>query len=452
MKLHPDDPRLTAYLLGELPADESAAVARAAAADPAIGLALRELESVQRLLTNTLAPATSALLPHQRDTVIRMARHADLADKVVQLASQRRSWKSFLVPLAVAAVIALATFLLLNSPATDPGKLVQQPEPPKPENWDQIPLEIALLPAPGPPDASIISQTTGTGAGTLAAQTAARDTALAKTGDAFLQKVTERLQQNPSPPAAALPPLTRRGSVPTVISASLPLPIHSGRASLSWITQAIRGTRQLPSPNAVRLEEILNNFNLRLVGTAAIAQGVSITTESLPCPWKPSATLLLVALRGDVNAAREVTATYHAAPAAVSLFRLLGFATVTGVKPGPLPSRLPAKAITTLAIEIEPAVFSTELGTIEWSVDGKPAAPVPVPRHSAAEPSDDARFGALLCTFGQWLAREQPDLVDSDLLASLARESTTPTLPPNRADLVKLIDQALKLPSGVSPR
>jgi hypothetical protein len=245
-----------------------------------------------------------------------------------------------------------------------------------------------------------------------------------------------------------------RGSVPVVITPALPLPIHAGRASLSWITHAIRTEGKLPTPNAVRLEEILNNFNLRPVGAAAISQGVCIATEALPCPWRPSATLLLVSIRGAADSSREVSATFHADPAAVALYRLLGFAPITGVKAGPLPTRLPAKAATTLAIEIEPSVFHAELGTIEWSINGTPAAPVQVTRHSAAEPSDDARFGALLCTFGQWLVRDQPDLVDSDLLASLASESASPSLPPDRADLLKLIDQALKIESknGVSPR
>ena len=449
MNLHPDDPRLTAYLLGELSADESAAVARAAAADPAIGLALRELQSVQRLLTNTLAPTDASLLPHQRASVLRTARQADLADRPVELASQRRSWKTFLVPLAAAAVVALAAVLLNNTPAPDSGKLVKNPPPPTPENWDQIPLEIALLPAPGPLDASTTAkpaaQATGTAAQTLADQAAARDTALAKTGDTFLQKVAQRLQQSPVPPASALPQLTLRGSVPVVTTPDLPLPIHSGRASLSWITHAIRTNARLPAPNAVRVEEILNEFNLRPVGAAAISQGVSVATESLPCPWKPSATLLLITFRGAVDSSREISATFHANPSAVSLYRLLGFAPVAGIKPGPLPTRLPAKATTTLAIEIEPSVIHPELGTIDWSIDGKPAAPIQVTRHSGDEPSDDARFGALLCTFGQWLAHDQPDLVDSDLLAALARESSSPTLASDRSALIELVGQALKL-------
>jgi hypothetical protein len=450
MKLHPDDPRLTAYLLGELSAKEAAAVERAAAAEPAITLALRDLERMQRILTNTLAPASHRLLPHQREQVCRQARQADQAGKVVILASQRKSWKTWLIPLSAAALITLAVFILIHTPAPDGGKLATPSNPPTNKNWDQVPLEVALLPAPGPADVSrsqgAPDQATGAAASnTLAEQAAARDAALAKTGDEFLRQVTERLQQTPPPAASALPAISPRNSVAASTTPTLALPIHAGRASLGWITQAVRGEHKLPAANIVRLEEILNSFALRPTGAAAISQGVSVTTESLSCPWKPSATLLLISIRGAADSAREVTTTFHADPAAVALYRLLGFAPVSGLSPGPLPSRLPAKAITTLALEIEPSATATTLGTIEWTIDGKSAAAIPVTHRLDVEPSDDARFASLLCTYAQWLVHDQPTFIDADLLAALARETVSATLPPDRTDLLTLIEQSLKL-------
>jgi hypothetical protein len=446
MKLHPDDPRLSAYLLGELPAAEAAEVEHAAAADPAIRFALRDLESVQRILTNTLAPATTCLLPHQRETIRRRARHADQSGKVVTLASQRKSWKPWLVPFAAAALVALATFILINTPTSDDPKSVKHPPAGTDKDWDQLPLEIALLPAPGPTDASRpITTGTTAAANNLAAQAAARDAAMAKTGDEFLHKIAERLQQSPPPSASALPALSLRQSVAAAATPTLPLPIHAGRASLGWIAHAIRDAHQLPAPNAVRLEEILNSFNLRPAGAAAIAQGVSITTESLPCPWKPSATLLLISIKGAADTARDVTATFHADPAAVAAYRLLGFAPVSGIAAGLLPSRLPAKATTTLALEIEPTSAATNLGSIEWTINGSAAAPIQIIHKLASEPSDDARFAAVLCSYAQWLVHDQPALIDATLLSSLARESASATLATDRADLLKLIGQSLEL-------
>jgi hypothetical protein len=445
MPLHPDDPRLTAHLLGELSADESAEVARAAAADPALGLALRQLEGLQRTLTATLAPAQTALFPHQREHILRAARQRDAADRVVSLPAPRRPWKSYLMPVAAAALVALATFIFIKLPKGADHDLGSA-KPTDPATWDRaVPLEIALLPAPGPPDTGA-GQATGTAANqSLAAQAAARDTALTTTGEAFLRKVADRLRQSPAPPADMLPRLTPRSPVTPEAQPLLPLPIHAGRASLGWITHAVRSEHRLPAANAVRLEEIINSFDLRPAGDAGVAAGASVASESLVCSWKPSATLLIIVIRGAADGPREVTAAFRPDPAGVARYRLLGFAPVAGIPAGALPGRLPAKTVTTLAIEIEPADNAGALGTIEWSVDGKPAPTVPVARHGAEEPSDDARFGALACTFAQWLTREQPDLIDPALVSALSRECAAPTLPPARADFLTLVAEALAL-------
>lgn len=283
------------------------------------------------------------------------------------------------------------------------------------------------------------------GPDSLAANAAARDAALAQSADDFFHRAADVLQHSPLPDAEALPGLSPRNSVAAATAPTLDLPIHAGRTSLGWITRAIRDGGQLPPPNAVRLEEILNSFTLRPAGCAAICRGVSITTESLPCPWKPSATLLLISIHGAADAAREVTATFHADPATVAYYRLLGFAPVIGLNPGPIPAHLPAKSLTTLALEIEPSAAATAFGSLEWTLDGQAAATIPVTRHLATEPSDDARFASLVCAFAQWLAHDHPVLIDAELLAALARETASATLPQDRADLLTLIGEALDL-------
>ena len=320
-------------------------------------------------------------------------------------------------------------------------------------------LPIALLPAPGPPDASLqpaasdaaesapdadpnltVSEPTP-----LAGHAAARDAALAQSPEGFFRDADVVLQQSPPPTAAALPVLTQRRAVTAAASPTLALPLLAGRASLGWIARAIRDEHQLPTPNAVRLEEILNNFTIRPAGCAAIYQGVSLTTESLPCPWKPSATLLLISIRGAADASHDVTATFHADPATVARYRLLGFALPEGLRSSPLPSLLPAKFLTSLVLEIDPSSNAAAFGSLEWSLDGQPAPAIPITHHRDAEPSDDARFAALICAFAQWLAHDQPALVDTEMLAALARETASATLPPDHADLLTLVDEALAL-------
>jgi len=305
-------------------------------------------------------------------------------------------------------------------------------------------LEVALLPAPGPPDASGSSQEARpTASSSLTKAAESRAAALQSDGDLFLRKVAERLTEVPPPTAGMLPKLEQRGPVPVASRANLDLPIHSGRSSLAWITHSIRTERKLPPSDAVRLEEVLNNFTLRPDGAAAIAQGVTLSTESVACPWKPSATLVIVSFRGASDTARDVTATFHADPSATRSYRLLGFAPVSGLAPGPLPTRLPAKAVTSLVIEVEPISPTADLGSIEWTVNNKAAPTIAIAGRGDSEPSDDARFAILVATYCQWLVGEPAGLVDADLVAAIARENVSDTMNADRADFLNLVDQTL---------
>ncbi len=445
MKLHPEDPRLTAWLLGELAAEDAAAIERAVAADPALRLAVGELEKTQRFLVDALAPAGKPeLLPRQRDLVLQAARESDRQSAPAGTTAPRGKAAPWLFPLAAAAVLTIAALALLNLPSPDDKSAKQDLPDTKPDGNPSI--EIALMPAPAPPEPGSGQNTPRpTASSSLMAAAKARSRSLEENGDLFLRKVAEQLAEAPVPSGKDLPPLVRRASVNAIEHPDLPLPVHAGRASLGWITRSIRGERKLPPANAVRTEEILNHFTLRPGGPASVARGVTLSTESVSCPWKPSSTLLLVSFRGAADTAREVTATYKANPAAVRSYRLLGFSTVAGNPAAKLPSGLPAKSVTSLVIEIEPASPTANLGTIEWTVAGQPAPIVSLIRQTDTEPSNDARFAALVCTFAHWLTSESGSTIDAELLSALARECASDTLPADRADFLNLINQALSL-------
>jgi hypothetical protein len=445
MKLHPEDPRLTALLMGELSADEATAVRHAVAADPALGLALRELESMQEFLTDTLAPKNLSLLPRQRDAILQAARHADSSGKVIPLQSQRKSLKPLLIPLAAAAVILPLIFLLSQFPGEVQPTVADAPAP-EPVPPAELPLEVALFPAPGPADAVTGATATArpTASAGLVRTSQARAAAMEENGDLFLRKVAERLAAAPPPQPEQLPLMRPRRPVIAADQPELQLPVHAGRASLDWVTRSIREDRKRPPVEAVRLEEILNHFTLRPAGPTAIARGVTLSTELIACPWRPSSLLLIVSFRGAANETRNISARLQANPAATQRYRLLGFANIPGLPPGPLPTRLPPANITSLAIEIEPSNPTEVLGTIHWTVDGEAAPPVPIQHQSDAEPSDDARFAALICTYAQWLTDELPGAIDTDLLAALARENVSDSLTADRTDFLNLIDQSLR--------
>lgn len=407
MNLHPEDPRLTAYVLGELAPEDAAAVQSAVAGDPALQAEVAEIRAIQRLLTDRLALPQESLLPRQRENVRRSARQAGFAGKALPFSRMANSLKPWLIPTAAAAVLAIATFILLRMPDPTPAPIASQ-----------APAPLSNAPVPETPAAPVVDA--------------------------------------PEPP-----PSLPRGPVVTADSPKLDLPVITAQSNLQTISQSIRGDGKLPAPESVRLEEILNSFPLRLNGVTAIARGpasgwhpdtrdagmsvhlATLSTEMLACPWKPSATLLLISLRGNAQQDTQVKMAFHPNLENVARYRLLGFTSAGGS--GKLPATLAANEVTTLAIEIEPSQPGTDFGSLEWTTDDQPAPAISLVHKLDSEPSNDARFAALACTFGQWLAGEQAGIIDADIVAALARENAAADLPADRADFLGLIDRSLNL-------
>jgi len=249
----------------------------------------------------------------------------------------------------------------------------------------------------------------------------------------------------PEPPAPVEPPpppFPRAGRRFAVADApDLPLPVVCRRGKLDAYTRLLHETEGRLSPDAIRPEELLNAFDLRPAGAAAIAKGTSLAVETLACPWKPSAVLLLARVENPGDTPREVGATLHLDGAAISRYRLIG--SPAGEPADPLPATLPPKSGISLLIELEPRATGTAMGEIRWSVDGSPVAPVALVRTPAAEPGNDARFAALLGAFSLWLANDQPEVIDDAVVAGLARECADEELPDDRKQALVLIARAL---------
>lgn len=422
MKLQPEDPRLTAHVLGELGPEDANAVERAVADDPVLAAEIVEIQTLQKLLTSGLNHRSEKLHPHQRENILRQSRLAAKKQNSISFSCVSERMKTWIIPASAAAVLTIATLILLRMPADEKKPQVHVETKAEPE--------ANHLPATGPTD---------TGA------------------------------RQPNPPAAsvdpALPALVQRGSVNATEYPLLDLPIQTGNASYGWITKSILVDHKLPPHNTVRLDEILNNFAFRMNGTSAIARSpaesphpdqrgsgvgtvaATLTTEMIACPWKPSSTLLFVSLRGGGAQAKacEVKLTYQTNPKNVARYRLLGFSPTEGSAPGAMPSTLLANSAITLAIEIEPSNSEADLGSLIWSTAGKDAPGITLIRKTDTEPSDDARFAALVCTYAQWLAGEEAGLIDDDIVSALARETASSTLPPERAEFLSLVDRSLHL-------
>ncbi len=413
MKIHPDDPLITSYVLGELEPADAKAVALAIAADLILQKRVEEITGTQRVLTESLRPPTEVLLPHQREKIRRNVRK--VRGPVGLLASRLRP-RMALAAAGIAAVLVLCGLMML-------GRLVKSNAP---------------------------------------QAHAAPDLAASET--------LPRVDSSPSPvPLPVLvPSLPAPKQLGYLTAAEIPLlelPLTASGASLTEVTDSIMNLGKRPGREAVRLEEMLNHFSLRFGGVTAVARGESnrwhpddregeeptavahaamLSAEMLACPWKPSSTLLLISLRGGPQGDAHVKFAYHANAQNVLRYRLLGFDPCEGRVLGTLPTQLAANGTSLLAIEIEPFRPAGELGVLEWSVDDQTAPSVSLVHRSDAEPSDDARFAALVCAFGQWLVGDESEVIDPDILVGLSREIRSDTLAGDRADFLQLVDRSLQ--------
>jgi anti-sigma factor RsiW len=412
MKIHPDDPLITSYVLGELEHAGAKAVALAIAADPLLQQRVAEITETQHVLTESIRPPTEVLLPHQREKIRRNGRRARGPAEEATRRLLGTRLRQALAAAGLVVILVVGGLMML-------GRSVKS-------NAPQV--------------------------------HAARD-----------RGASETSAQVDSPPASApvpsLPAPKLHGYLTAAEVPILELPLAASGASLTAVADSIMNLGKRPAREVVRLEEMLNHFYLRLGGLTAVARGglnrwhpddregeeptavvhaATLSAEMLACPWKPSSTLLLISLRGGPQGDAQVKLAYRANAQNVLRYRLLGFDPCEGRVPGTLPTQLAANGTCLLAIEIEPFRPAGELGVLEWSVEDQAAPAVSLVHRSDAEPSDDARFAALICTFGQWLAGDELEIIDSDTLTGLAREIRSDTLTGDRADFLRLIDRSLE--------
>jgi len=121
MKIEQDDPRWIAYVLGELSSKEAKQFDHAIAGDPALKLALKEIERSQADLLKFLGTESDTLLPRQRSAIMQAAREASGPGKIVSMKPQRKEFNIWAWPLAAAAVVTATMFIVTMLPAPETG-------------------------------------------------------------------------------------------------------------------------------------------------------------------------------------------------------------------------------------------------------------------------------------------------------------------------------------------
>lgn len=389
MSTPPSDQTITAYALGELAADEAAEMDNAVAQDPELAAEVEQIRSLQIHLTETLIIAPDHLSPQHREQILTATRASSAEAKIVSI-------KTWLFTLSAAAVLTFAFFF---------------------------------------------------------PQGVKKDSPIASTNPPSQTTPTPPIAPTPviEAPAENLPPKVARHAGRVAQQPSLDLPIYTEKSDIETLSAS----------EEISLTQLLNTFPLRLAGTATISRSnannwhpdnrssgmsthvATLATELIACPWNPSSTLLLIKLTGNGHQKCEAKVTYNADPKNVIQYRLLGFSEDPALTQNSGHSPLPINATTHLVIEIEPAQPYGNLGSLDWSTDDIPAPSIQLIRKRETEPSDDARFAALVSSFHQWRNKEQVGTLDDKMVLSLIRETSSPSLSPDKAKFLSIIEKSL---------
>lgn len=406
MKITPEDPRLSAYLLGELDAAEALEIERAAAADPALRLALKELERTASCLGDLLgAELPQKLHEPQRRAILRALAESEAAPVVVNLPSRRISLRPLLTGVAAAAVVAIAAVLTGRFDRAGGGGGMSD--------------EIALLPMPGP---EVVAGPTRVASGGETPRPAQVEQ-LAKAPGSYFGEAARRFERGPLPAATALTGTADAAGFSQ--SPEMRIPVVLGTGSAVWVRRWIREQSSLPPRDAVRVEEMVNSIR---VPTRTWNDGLGIGIEETPCPWNPQGRLIAVSTRavGD-QMGLEIRWQSGAARRVLGSF---GQRSDAG-----LPTVLPAGRGNLVLLELEDA--AADPGSLVIRQAGREES---ISLSAMVRPAGDfTRQAVAIATFGRWLRGESG--VDAAMVQSTAMASGDAVW----LDTRRLIDEALEI-------
>ncbi|MBT8044097.1 MAG: hypothetical protein KJO79_04020, partial [Verrucomicrobiae bacterium] len=255
MKIDLNDPRITAFALGELKGQDAIEIARAVRNDSRVRAAVDEVRDTSGMLMDVLGGGEAHLLtPEQRDTV----RKAGSSPVITDISSARVPfWKRPAVAgVGVAAAVAMMIYYIGGRPGAGPaGGSPDTLENPATWDWAAVDLESLTLPAD---PAGVLDSEPSRSSDALHAVSAA----ISDNTTRFRRELSERIEQlepGEISSAKSLPELDRDASQPwrsVEKGKPIPVPLASGATSWPWIKRSIMEQKKLPPPRAVRIEEM----------------------------------------------------------------------------------------------------------------------------------------------------------------------------------------------------
>ncbi len=379
-ELQPDDPRYTAYALGELTPKDQELITDRVQGDAELIEESVKTQALGRLLAETYETQNLPLHPVQRTVAKRVDQKAQI--RALRNARRRKEWFwTVSVITTAAAAVIFALFVLSQTKVSSGPTSLADASP------EQLQLEVVLGPAAlvnwgGAFDGGGSSETPSdrASAGDRDKSEVARKEfteRILNDPQRFFASAELTARQHHLPAAESFIPLQENDYLSSSENARTTVPVMAGRTSFAWVERFLRERGQLPPRDAVRLEELVNYPDYQEHAQAKVG-GVALTSELVPCPWNPDCLLLGLLLQRDPGTAdrEEVAVQLSVDQERVAEYRLLGFAQPDGeIFDGADASHpLAAGNSTYVFYEIRPNDFSfdeTSLGKVALRVSGQ---------------------------------------------------------------------------------
>lgn len=443
MKLNPDDPRLSAYLLGELNHDERAEVEQALAASLPLRDELNDLRQVVRSLEGGFAAGGQLSLdPARFARVLGAARLADRAARAVPQAPGRpahRGLRGWWLGAGVAAAVAISVGVFWPEPVDGPARFaIRAGGGGGDDNWQRHARLAALTPVAAPgarvgkPKLGLAELEGGTSKPLVAVERNQET-------ESLLERIKHEAEEGSLPSPGEFPELTDQQFRAVEDAFDVPLPLLSGGSSWSWVRRFIDERHTLPPANAVRIEEMINAFPV--TGGDPSAR-LAMDVEVAQAPWNPEAALAMVRVANQTPDAitASLSARFHAS--GVSAYRLIGYADFGSASAAEASATLAPGTSHLLLIELR--THGAAAPAIELNLQSN--SPLQVAANTPPNPfpsaSQEFRFATLIACFGKAL-RAGPGTPEVAML----RQVLEPFVPvtADQSAAVALIHRALPL-------
>lgn len=363
MKITQDDPRLTAFALGELSEEEASLVEKATKDDPSLMVELGKMQGLTGLLSSSLACSESLSLgDERREEIFQSGKRPDA--KVLLLENRRRSrFQSFAASAGVAAVVSVGFFFLSKLNVDGPAGLSELGEN---DSSNQK-----------------VSVDSSTSAGAHGVKV--------KEGEAVASPEVEAQEswKAASPMSDELITVTQR--------ASTRMPIV-GKVDLPRFQRNLEAGHQYP----LRIEELVNSPQYQSK-TQVQLESVSVSAELGACPWASGKRLVMIIVRDlkKDGISPQFDARLLLDAPNISSIKLVASSTVRGDQPEL--HTLPDGKSNALLYEVEIMPGEDRFAAVDLTVNDR-SAYLPIMGGVRVESSLEFRTAVVLARFAKWHA------------------------------------------------